>query len=375
MVDSLLGAISDDVYDSDEAAAPVVTALGSGGRYYICMKTRSNEYKQYSQGLPKTLHEWLFPADGSTRDLETLQVILIGDDGFRASDKQGELRSDEQRSSPSFQRRMTWHSQKFASAGEEPADNNSSNRPDGQTQLRRRPSTIPHPSAALAQSSLTHARSSSVDKSSVRSRIARLQRKATDPGDVPRLPAGPKEEESSGDLGPEMISRPPSMLPSKPLSRRSWRPIAADRDEEASSQGDAHKPDPEAQSQSSDVSQPVRSTVSFRYADAAVQTEPSPTPPVSSSSPPPPPPPQPQKSCTCQCHESASLYADSQSIDGDGGFGIPIRYHSPISDSGSFSPDFHYFNPIAMGKMQEYFRSTTYALGDALQSYEVEYGI
>jgi hypothetical protein len=46
-----------------------------------------------SQNLPKCLHKWLFPLDGQTRDLPTLQVSLGSNDEFFASDKLGKLSS------------------------------------------------------------------------------------------------------------------------------------------------------------------------------------------------------------------------------------------------------------------------------------------
>lgn len=41
-----LSAISTDSSDGDGMTELVVAALGSFGRYYICWKTRSGEYKQ-----------------------------------------------------------------------------------------------------------------------------------------------------------------------------------------------------------------------------------------------------------------------------------------------------------------------------------------
>jgi hypothetical protein len=45
------------------------------------------------QALPECLNRWLFPADGQTRDLRTLQVSLGSNDEFFASDKDGKLSS------------------------------------------------------------------------------------------------------------------------------------------------------------------------------------------------------------------------------------------------------------------------------------------
>ncbi|KAL7622028.1 hypothetical protein AAE478_007529 [Parahypoxylon ruwenzoriense] len=94
MIADLLHSLTNDTGDSDGVAQLVVTALGSCGQHYVCWKTQSGEFKQQSNGLPKALQEWLFPADGSTRDFETLQVVLSGDDTFWASDRDGEIRSE-----------------------------------------------------------------------------------------------------------------------------------------------------------------------------------------------------------------------------------------------------------------------------------------
>lgn len=54
--------------------------------------------------LPASLHSWLFPSDGTTRDFETLQVTLLHDDEFCASDKNDKIAS-ERRTHESLHRR------------------------------------------------------------------------------------------------------------------------------------------------------------------------------------------------------------------------------------------------------------------------------
>jgi len=44
-----------------------------------------------SHKLPEKLHEWLFPPDGGTRDLQTLQVTFGSGEDFFASDKEGKI--------------------------------------------------------------------------------------------------------------------------------------------------------------------------------------------------------------------------------------------------------------------------------------------
>ncbi|RYP06644.1 hypothetical protein DL764_003028 [Monosporascus ibericus] len=94
MLASLLQSVSDSSAESEGIAELVVTAIGTGGRHYLCWKTPGGSYRQHCHGLPSALEEWLFPADGSTRDFETLQVILSGEDVFWASDKHGEIKSE-----------------------------------------------------------------------------------------------------------------------------------------------------------------------------------------------------------------------------------------------------------------------------------------
>ena len=88
----------------------VVLAFGAFERYYVCWRCTSQKYHQgqyridilqiaianrlYDQvgsGLPKPLHEWLFPNDGSTRDFPTLQVILGQREEYFAYDKNGRI--------------------------------------------------------------------------------------------------------------------------------------------------------------------------------------------------------------------------------------------------------------------------------------------
>ncbi|RYP50605.1 hypothetical protein DL768_003887 [Monosporascus sp. mg162] len=94
MLANILQSISDSSAESEGIAELVVTAIGTGGRHYLCWKTPSGSYRQHCHGLPSALEGWLFPADGSTRDFETLQVILSGEDAFWASDKHGEIKSE-----------------------------------------------------------------------------------------------------------------------------------------------------------------------------------------------------------------------------------------------------------------------------------------
>ncbi|KIW14337.1 hypothetical protein PV08_07119 [Exophiala spinifera] len=65
----------------------LVYAFGAFDRYYICWQDKQGQYRQERHGLPLALERWLFPFDGTTRHLETLQVSLGHNDEFFAFDK------------------------------------------------------------------------------------------------------------------------------------------------------------------------------------------------------------------------------------------------------------------------------------------------
>ncbi|KIW62338.1 hypothetical protein PV04_10519 [Phialophora macrospora] len=65
----------------------LVYAFGAFDRYYICWQDRNGAYRQERHGLPPALDRWLFPPDGPTRDLATLQVSLGPNDEFFAFDQ------------------------------------------------------------------------------------------------------------------------------------------------------------------------------------------------------------------------------------------------------------------------------------------------
>lgn len=59
------------------------------------------------QSLPPLLQEWLFPQDGSTRDLASLQVVLGRDGEFMASDINGKVEGEATAQSPRLLRAST----------------------------------------------------------------------------------------------------------------------------------------------------------------------------------------------------------------------------------------------------------------------------
>lgn len=89
-------------------AEPIVVALGAHESFYACWKDKNGNYRQGiyestsvrdqtserdvdSNNLPDRLQEWLFPKDGSMRDLETLQVVLGRESEFYARDRDGAI--------------------------------------------------------------------------------------------------------------------------------------------------------------------------------------------------------------------------------------------------------------------------------------------
>ncbi|KAF2812343.1 uncharacterized protein BDZ99DRAFT_264966 [Mytilinidion resinicola] len=86
-----LGSMPSNPADPESVAELVVVALGAFERYYVCWRNQAGHYRQDSYGLPDSLHRWLFPPDGGTRHLQTLQIVFGCGDEFFASDKYGKL--------------------------------------------------------------------------------------------------------------------------------------------------------------------------------------------------------------------------------------------------------------------------------------------
>jgi hypothetical protein len=103
-----LGEIPQDPDDPESLEDLVVCAFGAFERYYVCWKTRGGDFRQGGNSpvpqflpfaykiadgydLPSSLKEWLFPADGITRDFASLQVVFGRGDEYFASDNNGKL--------------------------------------------------------------------------------------------------------------------------------------------------------------------------------------------------------------------------------------------------------------------------------------------
>ncbi|KAI1311517.1 hypothetical protein F5Y03DRAFT_308864 [Xylaria venustula] len=339
--------------EDEEVAELVVTALGTSGTHYICWKTSLGEYRQRSQGLPTKLQQWLFPSDGTTRDFATLQVILLGDDAFRASDKNGEIRNDDSGVPKQLRRALTFN-------GSSPPFTQhrrlSRGRDLEQDLERPRSSTLP---ANLSQENttrrqliplLSHSRAPSLDKQRLgpsvpvafrrQGRTSPIRPRSIDTTSIP------------GEL--EVLREQPtprsSVQGSSSLQSRRSGPVYSGyvrRDEIETGQTRPtslvyHRPN---------------------YVDSATQTDPDPAPNHE------------PKGCKCKERDyntqrdsavslslSSHAYSNSRRPSFDT---IVTRPDSGIFESSWDSPAID-TNPIMMGRMQAYFRSTNYVLGAAL---------
>ncbi|KAI8630214.1 hypothetical protein F5Y19DRAFT_484102 [Xylariaceae sp. FL1651] len=365
MLEEVLSSVVTDVDGHEEVAELVVTALGTSGAHYICWKTYSGEYKQRSYGLPKLLEEWLFPIDGTTRDFATLQVILLGNDAFRASDKNGEIRNDEPGSLQQLRRALTFNDENLLSAHQRHL---SRGRDFVQNMERPRSSTLP---ATLSRESslagtqlrplLSHARALSVEKPRLRTAIpvtVRQQRR--------RSPLRPRSIDFSveGDLAvleEHLSPQPSSTLPNAFASQHHLgkhnsicecheKVMMKTRQQTPTARYLPTYTDASVQTEPESVTGLVAETVHYEHKyhhnSRETQRDSRATPALLSNS-------------------NTKFPANNQRS------GLSANITRP--DSGFFEPSWdlpppNVANPIAMGKMQDYFRSTTYVLGAALYS-------
>ncbi|KAI0515453.1 hypothetical protein F5B22DRAFT_190952 [Xylaria bambusicola] len=342
--------------ENEEVAELVVTALGTSGTHYICWKTGLGEYRQRSQGLPARLQEWLFPSDGTTRDFATLQVILFGDDEFRASDKNGEIRSDDFSPPKQLRRALTINSNNSPLTQRRRL---SRGRDIEQDLERPRSSTLP---ANLSRENttgqkqliplLSHSRTTSVDKARLGPGVPVAFRR---PGRT--SPIRPRSIDTSNGLGELEV------LKEQPTPRSSGLK-SSNRDLRLSI------PDFSNYKRRDYIDfEPTHSTPNTyrrsNYVDSSMQTDPEPTPAATPSH-------------ECKCHlrdhnnqrDSAVSFGMSSQHSFTSSrrpsFDTPItRPFSSFFESSWSSPSID-TNPIRMGRMQAYFRSSNYVLGAAL---------
>ncbi|PHH72097.1 hypothetical protein CDD82_6179 [Ophiocordyceps australis] len=379
MAAQMLEAACHNVHADDQEAEPVVTALGSGGRYYICTRTRSNEYKQHFHGLPKALEEWLFPADGSTRHLETLQVILIGDDGFWASDKDGELRSKAGRPNQRLKRPLTWHGQQRRSAegkrsqqGGRTSSSEAASEAAGEAAVETavdvadddEPTWPPAVPVAMA---LTRSRTSGVSgtwprpvpderrvevlrREAIKRRRSRLSvdEGATYPTHVmPPLPLAVVAAPRYADAGVQTDSSTKATTSSGTSTRSSSSSTTnSSRSGSTSSSASTSSASSSTSTSSSTVTTTSNTTTSSSHSTSTT--------------------------CPCRCRPApASRSRHSRASSSSSSSSIYLaasdaHAHALVCQSHDAWPR-KTCNPVAMGQLQEYFRSTSYTLGDALE--------
>lgn len=327
---------------------------------YCRFHSVSNKEAIDGHGLPKELHEWLFPNNGPARDFDSLQVILgPGDGDFVASDCNGRVDRKAAEFAPKpLERTRTFRSYDGTS-GSRPLSmvvNSTDTTSAGIRQRRaatvgsltypesnRRTSLMPEDPTTTAENRQTEApRLASLVPLAIR--VNRFRRRPTSMfynGPQPLVNIDPPQD--AGATQTEQ-STPRRNSQNKLLPLSSQRASISTPPEES-------------------IKQPTS-----RYVNAGVQTE--------APAPPSPPPMQTsfQEYQHHARHNRDSSTASSRSS-------VFTSYSSePSTRRSSFAtedyapkpyyrPTFGYMpNPIMMGRMQDYFRAPGYRLGDAFQT-------
>lgn len=313
-----------------------------------------------SHGLPTQLQEWLCPPDGTTRDFATLQVILLGDNKFWASDKNGEIRNDSPTALKQLRRALTFYDGSSPSTHQRHLSRGRDFELDFE---RPRSSTLP---AALSrENSLkgkqlrplwTHGRAPSADKPRLGPAIpVAVRRRGGSP------PIRPRSIDTTFYRELEVLKEQPTPKPNSNTSSSGFttaRHHYGHSGQEKYGVGQIHVP----------PSMPHRPS----YTDSSMQTDPVPTPVTI--------PNQIREKCTCylnhrdtQRDSAVSFSLSSRPSESCANSRRP-SLDTPITrpnslyfdESGWDAPTASVTNPIVMGRMQEYFRSATYVLGAAL---------
>ncbi|KAK8127789.1 hypothetical protein PG984_008897 [Apiospora sp. TS-2023a] len=358
MLSKRLEELSRDPSNPDSIVELAVTALGPQGSFYICWKTRSGQYQQDSHGLPPKLHEWLFPPDNSQRDFGSLQVILGPREGeFLASDQNGKV--DQKPTEPSPRPFALNRASTFA-----PRDSNSTSRSrrisfihdapeEAEKTSRRRSATL----STLGWASNANRRTLSLPKVPLDPTETEEQRKSRRTSLLPltlqATPSAPPPLSNGYDY-----SNNTSRTPSRSSSLRSQRsnhslnstppPPRQRRESSGSFQSDAL-----ASQQESIPEEPQRTPrapiVPVRrprpvscYADA----------------------------CTRHHLRGRSSVSSASSVFSAGSdFSsrrTSVASDFKVDDGNCWAQEAPVLaNPICMGRMQDYFRATSYQLGDA----------
>ncbi|GME65988.1 hypothetical protein GTA08_BOTSDO08753 [Neofusicoccum parvum] len=342
-----LSAISADTGGEDGMTELVVAALGSFGRYYICWKTRSGEYKQESSGLPAALQRWLFPTDGRTRDFATLQVVLGRGDDFFASDRAGKVENKTPTTSPDR------NPSPNPSDSPKPLDRASRRRsrtmslvgPPAGFRLSQSLSQPIAPISEFPSSSAASSTRSSI--SSTRSLSSSGTRPSRPPSTYLPAPLALARQERDWKRRPRSIAfGEDDLLPEPPRKARGASPPTRNACCHCGCHGAAPPP-------------PAARRPASRYVDAGMQTDPPPPPSGRDSV---PVSPRRKRSFTSDFDDSSSVAETGSSVSRSRRSSAAATDITAPSTYGSPGG-----NPIVMGEMQNYFRSTGYQLGDALR--------
>ncbi|RYP08804.1 hypothetical protein DL765_008667 [Monosporascus sp. GIB2] len=354
MLASLLQSISDSSAESEGIAELVVTAIGTGGRHYLCWKTPSGSYRQHCHGLPSALECWLFPADGSTRDFETLQVILSGEDAFWASDKHGEIKSETPDPAQKLRRATTIYF--GASSAERKRWTGHIAGASGDVERKRSstfPSVMSGPNGIIrppVKPQPNHARSFSADKPQRLSLVPlSVRQKTTKWATRPRSYDGLAAVKECPTPG---LDDPSSRVSNQDQQIASPCTCSCHEDARGS-----RSPLRNSGEVPQEQSRPV-------YADAGIQTDDTLThhytKPRSHG--------HRDTTQTPYGHDRMASTASSAFIQ-ETNWSKRTSYLTTITSPETYCPEtlWHIPNPVIMGRMQDYFRSANYFLGDSLQ--------
>lgn len=325
-----------------------------------------------SSGLPPPLHEWLFPATGQTRDFPTLQVVLGHGDDFFASDARGKL---ERKAAPTPERTSS-------------------------------PSPNDTPNPALDRASRRRSRTMSMvgPPASFRLSVSPISE------GIPKTTSNTTTRPTSNPSSSLFVPAPLTRVRTERDWKRRPRSIAFGEEDyipglqapllrRRSSRGRT-SPSPPPQTATTccacgcHASKPTAPPKAPAYATSAVQTPPSEervkqprTSYVSTTvqtDPPPSPPPRRRRSSSrrqvlskrasvASASSSSSTTSDYDEDDGASTASRSRRSSAAATDittpstCGKVAVPPVKGNPVVMGQMQSYFRSSGYQLGDALR--------
>ncbi|KAI3316537.1 hypothetical protein HD806DRAFT_552231 [Xylariaceae sp. AK1471] len=359
MPKDFLSSVANDANSDEGVSELVVTALGTSGTHYICWKTKTGEYRQKAHGLPTQLEQWLFPSNGTTRDFATLQVILLGNEAFWASDKDGEIRNDDYGALKQLRRAITFNEDGLLSTRQQCL---SRGRGFEQKSERLRSSTLP----------ATLSRENNATRKQLKPLLSRTRSLSLEKVRLgPAVPVGTQHQRRIFPLRPRSIDTSTMRGELGALKEQPSPQLSAKLPSTFDLQHNFTKEYSYGQHETR-VTGNIRPTSIVQYnpsyTDAGVQTDPEPEPSLvleyesleRRSQ---------RNSYEAQCDSDTSFSLSLESCDESrrSSFHIPTtRPNSRVFEPRWGCPPTNIVNPIMMGRMQDYFRSASYVLGAAL---------